>query len=141
MHRLPSNTNLPGESRRRRSTIESRLFDHVLGEGSPLPELLSGGKLSAEWIKRYQELLKQADQTWREHDHAPLELLSALRAASWHLGIRYFSHRNFDPNRNEATERQLAEIQAASEALLLALTSHNNHPGSAEAKCSLKYAP
>ena len=138
MHRLPSNTKPSGDFRRRRSTIESRLFDHVLGEESPLPKLLSGGTLSAEWIKQYQELLKQADKTWRGNDHAPLELVSALRAASWHLGIRYFSQRNFHPYRNEATERQLVEIQAASEALLLALTSHSNHPDSAEAKCSLK---
>jgi hypothetical protein len=105
--------------------IESRLFELILGDLSPLPMMLTEGKLPDEWVDCYLQLLEEADQKWHGRPDAPWELLSALRAATWHLEIRYQSWCSFDKTRDEVTEQQLARLRKPSEALLSSLVERN----------------
>jgi hypothetical protein len=98
--------------------IELRLFEHVLGEFSPLPALLSRGTLDQQWVNRYLRLLEAADATWHGRANVPSQLLAALRAVAWNFPLRYRAWSNLDNRRNEATEQHLANLQKATDALL-----------------------
>lgn len=43
-------------------SIESRICEHVLGQGQPSEAILNTGVLSTEWTKAYLCLLKEADK-------------------------------------------------------------------------------
>jgi hypothetical protein len=101
-------------------SIESRLYEHVLGDGSPHPALLSSGVLSDEWTETYLRLLKEAVQKCEGQDSLPRDIVAAVHFASWYLNIRYDAWRGFEKGRrNEQTERNLGRLRTPSEFLLL----------------------
>jgi hypothetical protein len=101
-------------------SIESRLYEHVLGEGSPHQALLSKGVLSDEWTDIYLRLLKEAVQKFEGQDSLPRDIVAAVHFASWYLNIRYDAWKSFERGpRNEQTERNLGRLRTPSEFLLL----------------------
>ena len=101
-------------------SIESRLYEHVLGSGSPIQLLLDQGVLSDEWTETYLQLLKEADQKFKGQDSLPRDLVAAVHCASWYLNLRYDSWRGFhDGQKNHKTERNLGKLRTPSEYLLL----------------------
>ena len=114
-------------------SIESRIYEHVLGEGHPGLTLLETGVLSTEWTDTYLQLLKESVQKCEGQDSLPREIVTAVHFASWYLNIRYNAWRSFGkPKRNEQTETNLARIRTPSECLLLSSVSEKwkaQHPG------------
>ncbi len=101
-------------------SIESRLYEHVLGSGTPHPVLLSDGVLSDDWTETYLRLLKEAVQKFEGQDSLPRDVVAAVHFASWYLPIRYDAWKSFERGpRNAQTERNLGRLRTPSEFLLL----------------------
>ena len=101
-------------------SIELRLYEHVLGAGTPHPTLLSTGVLSDEWTETYLLLLKEAAQKCEGQEFLHRDIVAAVHFASWYLQIRYDAWRGFERgDRNEKTERNLGRLRIPSEFLLL----------------------
>ena len=101
-------------------SIESRLYEHVLGAGSPHPTVLSTGVLTDEWTEAYLQLLKEAAQKSEGREFLHRDIVAAVHFASWYLNIRYDAWRGFHSGqRNEKTERNLGRLRTPSEFLLL----------------------
>lgn len=101
-------------------SIESRLYEHVLGDGSPNPALLSTGVLTDEWTDAYLGFLEEAVRKFEGQDHLPRKVVAAVHFASWYLPIRYEAWRGFKRGpRNQQTERNLGRLRTPSEFLLL----------------------
>jgi hypothetical protein len=101
-------------------TIESRLYEHVLGEGQQHNVLLNTGVLTTEWTDTYLQLLKEAVEKCQGRDFLPRDIVAAVHFASWYLNIRYDAWRAFENGRrNEATEHNLGRLRTPSEYLLL----------------------
>ena len=58
-------------------SIESKMYEHVLGQGQPSTALLNSGVLSTEWTEAYLRLLKEAVQKCKGHDCLPNEIVAA----------------------------------------------------------------
>jgi hypothetical protein len=105
---------------RDKDSIESRLYDHVLGKGLPHQELLQNGILSDDWTETYLRLLNEAVQKYEGQDSLPRDIVAPVHCASWYLNIRYDAWRGFEGGRrNEQTERNLGRLRTPSEYLLL----------------------
>lgn len=101
-------------------SIESRLYEHVLGAGSPHTALLSTGVLSDEWTEMYVQLLKETARKYEGEDSLPRIVVASVHFASWYLNLRYDSWLRFENGpRNERTEHNLVRVRIPSEALLL----------------------
>jgi hypothetical protein len=101
-------------------SIESRMYEHVLGGDSPHPALLSTGVLTDEWTDAYLRLLQEAVQTFEGQDSLPRDIVAAVHFASWYLPIRYEAWKSFERGpRNQQTERNLGRLRTPSEFLLL----------------------
>ena len=101
-------------------SIESRLYEHVLGGGSPHPALLSTGVLTDDWTDAYLKLLQEAVQKFEGQDSLPRDVVAAVHFASWYLPIRYEAWKSFERGpHNKQTERNLGRLRTPSESLLL----------------------
>ena len=101
-------------------SIESRLYEHVLGAGEPSSKLLNTGVLTTEWTNTYLQLLDEAVQKCAGRQCLPRDVVTAVHFASWYLNIRYDAWRHFNNGRRiELTERELARLRPPSEHLLL----------------------
>src|ERR1043166_3056514 len=100
-------------------SIESRIYEHVLGEGQPSNLLWTTGVLSNEWTDEYLRLLKEAGERCEGQDYLPRKLVAAVHVASWYLNLRYDAWRSEKGKRNEQTEVNLARLRTPSERLLL----------------------
>ena len=92
-------------------SVEARLYEHVIGKGSPMPVLVNTGVLSPDWVDAYLALLKEAESQWKAQPCWPRELVTAVHTASWYLHLRYDSWSGFKTKRNEATESLLGRIR------------------------------
>lgn len=102
------------------NSIESRLYDHVLGASTPHPMLVNTSVLTDDWTEMYLLLLTEAVQKFEGQDSLPREVVAAVHFASWYLNIRYDLWRGFNNGqRNEKTERNLGRLRTPSEFLLL----------------------
>ena len=101
-------------------SIEARIYEHVLGSGSPHPALLDTGVLPDEWTETYLRLLKEVAQKYDGQKPLPREVVSAVHFASWYLNIRYDGWKGLHRGqRDEKTESNLGRLRAPSEFLLL----------------------
>ena len=100
-------------------SVEARLYELVVGKGSPMPVLLNTGVLSPDWVDAYLALLKEAEREWKPQACWPRELVTAIHVASWYLHIRYEAWSGFEKKKNDATERLLGRIRFHSESFLL----------------------
>jgi hypothetical protein len=101
------------------SPIEKRMFDHVIGDGCPLDDLLQRGTISSKWVDTYLELLAEAKQTWVSRAHWPRELVAAIHIASWVLDSRYRAWLAGDEGRrNSKTEELLSSVTSNSHIFL-----------------------
>lgn len=101
-------------------SIESRIYEHVLGQGQPSAVLLNTGVLSNEWTDTYLQLLKEVVQKYEGQDSLPRNVVAAVHFASWYLNIRYDAWCKFNKGRqNEQTDHNLARLRTPSEFLLL----------------------
>ncbi len=101
-------------------SIESLLYEHVLGNGSPHPTLLSTGVLSDGWTDTYLQLLKEVVEGYEGRDSLPRDVVAAVHFASFYLNIRYDAWREIKGGqRNVQTERNLGRLRIPSEFLLL----------------------
>jgi hypothetical protein len=115
------------------ASIESRIYEHVLGGGQSHMSLLSTGVLSDEWTNAYLELLEEAVKKCEGQPSLPRDIVAAVHFASWYLNIRYDAWRSLkDGRRNEQTERNLARLRTPSEFLLL--SSHVDRAKAQHAK-------
>jgi hypothetical protein len=97
------------------SPIETRMFDHVVGEGCPLDDLLQRGTISSKWVDTYLELLAEAKQTWVSQPHWPRQLVAAIFMASWILDSRYRGWLAGHKDRpNSKTEELLSAVTSQS---------------------------
>lgn len=91
------------------------MFDHVVGNGCPLDDLLQRGIISSKWVETYLELLAEAKQTWVNQAHWPRELVTSIHMASWVLDSRYRAWLNGDEDRrNSETEELLSVVTSKS---------------------------
>jgi hypothetical protein len=101
------------------SPIETRIFDHVIGNGCPLDDLLQKGTISPKWVDTYLELLAEAKQTWLNQAHWPRELVAAIHMVSWVLDSRYRAWLAGDEGRcNSKTEELLSAVTSKSHIFL-----------------------
>jgi hypothetical protein len=101
------------------SPIETRMFEHVFGEGCPFDDLLNKGTISLEWVNTYLELLKEAKQTWMHQAHWPRQLVTAVHMATWILHNRYSAWSNLEQGkRNSTTEELLNKLRSQSHMFL-----------------------
>ena len=100
-------------------SVEARLYELVVGKGSPMPVLLNTGVLSPDWVDVYLTLLKEAEREWKPQACWPRDLVTAIHVASWYFHIRYNTWSGFEKKRNETTERLLGRIRFHSESFLL----------------------
>ena len=110
--------------------IETRIFEHVVGERCPLDDLLQKGTLSADWAADYLELLAEAKQVWLHQAQWPRELVVAVHMASWILDSRYRAWCGSEQGkRNPKTEDLLSAITAQSHYFLNAPALERGHLG------------
>ena len=100
-------------------SLEARVYEHVVGKGSPMQLLLDTGVLSHEWADTYLALLREADEKWKHQPSWPPLLVAAIHVASFYLNLRYSAWTGFEKKRNEATETLLGHIRTRSETFLL----------------------
>ena len=110
-------------------SIESRLYEHVLGSGSPQQALLNTGVLADDWTDTYLLLLHETVRLYDGQETLPREVVAAVHFASWYLNLRYDVWKGRPGRRNEQTERNLAKIRRPSEWLLLAPVLDRNKGG------------
>ncbi len=97
------------------SPIETRIFDHVVGQGCPLDDLLQKGTMSENWVNNYLELLAEAKRTWGTQAHWPRQLVAAIHMSSWVLDSRYQGWLAGDESRRNAkTEELLSAVTSQS---------------------------
>jgi hypothetical protein len=107
------------------------MFEHVIGSGCPLDDLLQKGILSSEWAEVYLELLKETKQTWEHQACWPRQLVAAIHMASWILDSRYRAWSALGGGKhNPKTEELLATMTAQSHFLLNAPVLERGRLGS-----------
>ena len=102
------------------TTIESSIYEHVLGSASPVQCLLDTGVLPESWVSDYLALVTRAEEQWSQSPVLPRQLVAALHFASWYLELRYRAWATLNANaQNPHTEARLIRVRRASEPLLL----------------------
>jgi hypothetical protein len=95
------------------------MFDHVVGEGCPLDDLLKNGTIPIKWVDAYLELLVEARQTWVSQTHWPRQLVAAIHMASWILDSRYRAWlAGAEGRRNSTTEELISAVTSHSHLFL-----------------------
>src|SRR4051812_14894561 len=108
-------------------SIAHQLLAHTLGgtvrgDLSRTPVgmiLLRTGRFPDGWVKKYLDLIRQAEGEYRDISEWPRELAAAVYVASVYCDKRYRDWRNLDGSKDAKTERELEEIRWAGDSLVI----------------------
>ena len=92
--------------------IENTIYEHCLGNNSPLGTLLNEGHFPDSWIEEFIKLVDQAHKEFEDKKDLPVKLVGALHAMTLSPHNRYRTYK-LDHNKvNEKTEKELNEIRS-----------------------------